>query len=100
MFIILVTFKKSREALSECLAEHRLFLDECYKKNHFIASGKNNIGTGGVIISQLTDKAHLEEVISEDPLYIKDIAEYKLIEFTPTKYHQAFSEFIENKGIE
>ena len=94
MFIVLVSFRKSLEMVNQHLTAHRSFLDECYEKNYFIASGQNEQGTGGVIISKLNIKSQLEEVIKQDPLYIHGIADYEVIEFTPTKYHQEFSSFI------
>jgi len=97
MFIVIVSFKKSQDVLNQNLLLHRNFLDECYAKNYFIASGQNSQATGGVIISQLSDRTKLEKIIKQDPLYVHDIAEYKFIEFTPTKYHKDFSSFIDQK---
>jgi len=94
--IVIVSFKKSLDVLNQHLASHRAYLDECYEKNYFIASGQNSLHTGGVIISQLSDKTKLEKIIKQDPLHIHDIADYEFMEFTPTKYHQGFSSFIDD----
>ena len=77
------------------IEEHREFLDNCYRKNYFIASGPKNPRTGGVIISQLSDRGSLEEILVSDPFSIYDIADYEIVEFLPTKYHAAFSTFLE-----
>ena len=45
----------------------------------------------------LNDKSQLEEIINQDQFHIHGIADYEFIEFTPVKYHQAFSNFIDNK---
>ena len=94
MFVILLTYKKSLELVDKYLEAHAQFLDECYKKNYFIVSGRKNPRTGGVIISQLTNRHELDSIIKEDPFNINQIADYDIIEFSPTKYHPDFSKFI------
>lgn len=98
MYIIHVTYKKSLDIVDQYLVEHRLFLDEGYKKNYFIASGPKNPRTGGVIISSLEDRAQLDEIMKRDPFYINGVAEYEYVEFTPVKYHPDFACFITNKS--
>ena len=97
MFIVLLTYKKSLELVDKYLAEHRDFLGNGYQQNFFIASGPRNPRTGGVLLSQLTDKSKLEEILKQDPFYIQDIADYEIIEFTPVKFHGKFSEFIKTQ---
>lgn len=94
MFIILVTYKKPVEIVDEHLAEHRIFLDEGYANNYFIASGMKIPRTGGVIISQLKNREQLQKIIEQDPFYALDIADYEIIEFTPTKFHKEFGSFL------
>lgn len=94
MFIVLLTYKKSLELVEEYLAEHAIFLDECYQKNYFVVSGRKNPRTGGVIISQLKDRSQLDDIIKQDPFYINQLSDYEVIEFIPTKHHPDFSGFI------
>lgn len=94
MFIIDITYKNSLELIDQYLAEHRVFLDHGYKNNYFITSGPKNPRTGGIIISQLTDIKQLEDILNKDPFKIHDIADYKIIEFMPTKHHADFKKFI------
>lgn len=95
MFIIEVTYKKSLEQIDQYLFEHRVFLDNSYRENYFIASGPKNPRTGGIIISQLKNREQLEKILKNDPFYIHDMADYKIIEFSPTKYHTNFATFID-----
>lgn len=95
MFIIMLHYKKPIEMVDQYLAEHRTFLDEGYKKNYFIASGPRNPRTGGVILSQLTDRQKLKEFLDQDPFCLNGVAEYEYIEFTPVKYHDKFLPYIE-----
>ncbi len=94
MFVILLSYKKSLEKVDAHLTAHRKFLDDNYQQNFFLVSGPRNPRTGGVIISQLTDRKHLQTVIEQDPFHIHQIADYEIIEFNPIKYHQDFARFV------
>jgi uncharacterized protein YciI len=96
MFLILLHYKQSIEKVDAYLLQHRAFLEEGYKNNCFIVSGPQNPRTGGVIISQLKNREQLETLLQADPFYLNQVADYEIIEFTPVKYHQHFSGFIEN----
>lgn len=95
MFIILLNYVKPLELVEKYLTQHREFLDYCYKNNFFIVSGPKNPRTGGIIISQLSNRAQIEELLKQDPFQTNHITEYELIEFNITKYHPEFSPFIE-----
>lgn len=96
MFVVILTYKKSLELVDQYLEEHIAFLNAAYKNNYFLASGRRNPRTGGVIISHLTDRAQLENLLAEDPFYSHEIAEYEIIEFTPSKYHQALAGLLQS----
>ena len=91
----MINYKKPLDIVEQHVAAHRSFLDQWYKKNYFVASGPRNPRTGGIMISQLKDRQQLMAILQQDPYYINDIADYEIIEFTPVKYHQNFSSFIE-----
>lgn len=95
MFIIQLNYKVAIEEVDQHLAEHRSFLEAGYQKNYFIASGPRNPRTGGVILSQLKDRVQLEKILSEDPFFMKEIADYDIVEFTPVKFHDDFKKFVE-----
>lgn len=94
MFVIQLHYKVAIEKVDQYLIEHRNFLEAGYQKNYFIASGPKNPRTGGIIISQLKDRAQLEKILSEDPFSIHGVADYEIMEFTPVKFHVDFSKFI------
>src|SRR5579872_3877821 len=95
MFIIILTYKKSLIEIDKYLAEHMDFLDKGYGDNFFVASGPKNPRNGGIIISQLKSRDQLEKILKLDPFNIHDVADFEIIEFSPTKYHTNFSSFIE-----
>lgn len=96
MFVILITYKKPIKDIDKHLAEHRKFLDNGYKDNFFVASGPKNPRNGGIIISQLKSRLQLENILKHDPFNLYDLADYEIIEFSPTKYHANFASFIES----
>lgn len=94
MFIVLITYQKPLSEVDQYLAAHRDFLSGGYEKNYLICSGPQNPRTGGVLLSQLSNRTTLEEFIANDPFYINKIASYEIIEFNPVKYHENFVPFI------
>lgn len=93
MFVVLLKYPESLEQIDAHLIAHREFLDEGYRKNYFVTSGPRVPRTGGIIISQLTDRTQLENILNNDPFKIHGLAEYEIIEFTPIKYHHDFENF-------
>lgn len=94
MFLINITYKKPLTEIDQHLAEHRNFLETGYQKNYFIVSGPRNPRTGGVILSQLTNREELLNILQQDPFIIHDVADYEVVEFVPVKYHKDFSCFV------
>lgn len=86
MFIVQLTYKTPLTEVDKYLQAHRQFLDYHYKQGLLIASGPLKPRTGGIIIAATSDRAHLEEVIKQDPYYLAEIADYQIIEFTPVKH--------------
>lgn len=95
MFIVNLIYKKPIEFIETHTAAHRAFLDECYKKNFFVASGPKIPRTGGIIISHLKNRAQLEEILKQDPFALHHLADYEITEFNPVKHHPDFSGFVQ-----
>lgn len=93
MFVVLLNYKKPLEDIDQHLVAHREFLEEGYKNNYFVVSGPQKPRTGGVVISQLTDRVQLEEILKQDPFCIHELADYQFIEFEPVMCNQGFSVF-------
>ena len=96
MFIINLTYKTQLEKVDNCLNEHVEFLNEQYELGNFIASGRKVPRTGGVILSKVNDKSELEKIIEKDPFKIKDLADYELIEFVPSKTSEQLNFLLES----
>lgn len=94
MFILLVDYKKSLQKVEENLEAHRQYLDKYYALRKFIFSGRRNPRTGGCILCNAVDEAEVKEIIKEDPFYYKEIADYRIIDVTLTKYAEGFEKFL------
>lgn len=84
MFITILTYKKPLSEVDRFLAAHREYLAKHYAAGDFIASGPQNPRIGGVIMMKATSRAAVDAIVAEDPFYINSIADYQIVEFTPT----------------
>lgn len=80
--------------VEENLEAHRAYLDKYYALGKFVCSGRRNPRTGGIIMCKADGKTEVENIIKEDPFHFKGIADYEIIDFTPTKYAPGFEKFI------
>lgn len=94
MFIIILKYKKTIEAVTKNLDAHITFLNKYYSQNKFICSGRQEPRIGGIIVCTAKNKEEVNSIILEDPFYKNDIAEYEIIEFIPSKYADGFEKFI------
>ncbi|MCB5109552.1 YciI family protein [Streptococcus mutans] len=94
MFIINLTYQKNLTEVEKHLEAHIQFLDTYYASGYFIASGRKNPRTGGIILAKAADLAEIERIISEDPFKINEIANYDIIEICPTKSSKAFEKVL------
>lgn len=86
MFIAILTYKKSLSEVDKYLQAHRDYLAEHYAAGDFIASGPRNPRIGGVIMIKAADRDVVNAIISQDPFNINTIADYQIVEFTPTMF--------------
>ncbi|ODC02615.1 GTP cyclohydrolase [Terasakiispira papahanaumokuakeensis] len=91
MFIVSLTYVCELSEIEKHLADHIQYLDAYYAKGVFLASGRKEPRTGGVILAQMDSRAALDQVLEQDPFKINGLAHYDVIEFTPTKTCEALS---------
>lgn len=84
MFIAILTYKKPLEEVDRFLQAHREYLAEHYAAGDFIASGPQTPRIGGVIMMKAESRETVNAIIAEDPFHINGIADYQIVEFTPT----------------
>lgn len=76
MMVVELTYKKSLEEVNKFLDQHRIFLKKYYDAGIFVASGPKDPRDGGVIIA-IADKTTIKKIVSNDPFYKNDIADYR-----------------------
>lgn len=87
MFIAILTYKKPLIEVDRFLAAHREYLAEHYAACDFIASGPQTPRVGGVIMIKADDRTVVDAIIAKDPFNINCIADYQIVEFTPTMFY-------------
>lgn len=86
MFIAILTYIKPLEEVDRNLQAHRDYLAEHYAAGDFIVSGPQGSRIGGVIMLKANNRAEVDIIISQDPFKINGIADYHVVEFTPTMF--------------
>ncbi|WP_329564918.1 YciI family protein [Kitasatospora sp. NBC_01266] len=85
MFVITLTYTVPLERIDELIPAHVEWLDRNYAAGTFLASGRREPRTGGVILAQAASPAALHAVLAEDPFNKAGAAQYQVVEFLPTK---------------
>lgn len=86
MFIAILTYKQPLSEVDRFLTAHRQYLAKHYAVGDFIASGPQTPRIGGVIMIKADSREAVEAIIAEDPFHINGIADYQIVEFTPTMF--------------
>ena len=94
MYIIILTYQKDLSEVEKHLEAHRTYLDKHYASGHFVASGAQVPRKGGVILCKAGSKEEILDLIAQDPFHEYRIAAYQIIEFTPTKFSEAFGKVL------
>lgn len=94
MYIIILTYQKDLSEVEKHLEAHRAYLDKHYASGYFIASGAQVPRKGGVILCKGDSKEEILDIIAQDPFHEHRIATYQIIEFTPTKFSEAFGKVL------
>ena len=97
MYIVFLSYKVPVEKIDRELEDHRLFLNEQYVLGNIHASGRLDPRTGGIILSMMKNKAELEKILENDPFKKKDMADYDIIEFMPSRACKELEFLIQEK---
>ncbi len=95
MFIINITYKVDLNEVDKHLEAHVAFLNKHYELKNFLASGRKVPRSGGIIIANAPSKLTVEQIIEEDPFKQYNLADYHIIEFTPSKTSKELEFLIE-----
>lgn len=86
MFIAILTYNKPLDVVDSHLKAHREYLAKHYAAGDFIASGPQSPRVGGVIMMKAESREAVNAIIAEAPFHINGIADYQIVEFTPTMF--------------
>ncbi|SLM61861.1 FIG00613393: hypothetical protein [Dickeya aquatica] len=71
------------------LESHVTWLKRGYEQGLFIASGRKNPRTGGVILARSIERAVLEDFLKQDPF--QAVARYEVTDFQPSMTSDSFA---------
>lgn len=92
MFVVSLTYKVDLSEVDRLIPAHVIYLEACYANGVFIASGRKEPRTGGVILAQAKSLEILNKVLEKDPFYIAGIADYEVTEFIPSMVAEGFEQ--------
>jgi uncharacterized protein YciI len=85
MFVITLTYKVPLHEVDEHIPAHVEWLEKHYDAGVLLASGRRVPRTGGVILARPVTREQIQKFIAGDPFQIHGIADYQVVEFTPSK---------------
>lgn len=94
MFVVELTYKVDFPTVDKLVPEHLVWLDKMFAAKQFLCSGAKKPRDGGFIIALTQDLQQLKQILAEDPFHIREVAEYRITEFTPTRYQPDFAKFV------
>lgn len=72
-------------------AAHHEYLKPLFLVDKLLTCGRQNTQTGGVIIAKEISREEFEEILKNDPFVVERVAQYNIIEFTPSFNHRNFT---------
>ena len=85
MFIIEIHYSAPLTAIDEALEDHKAWLDKQYDAGLFLASGRQEPRTGGIIIAADQPRDQVETIVRADPFAVRGLAQHTIIEFYPSR---------------
>ena len=84
MFILSLTYVKPTEEADRLMQPHMDWVNEGYDRGMFLASGRKNPRTGGVILAR-GEQAEVEAYVAADPFTVEGVAVYEVTEVAVTR---------------
>lgn len=84
MFVVLLSYTAPLAEVDRHLPAHREFLSANYATGTFLLSGRKQPRDGGVILAKAESREALEAILAQDPFQAHGVADYQIVEFTPT----------------
>jgi uncharacterized protein YciI len=85
VYLVVLEYLTDLAKIDAALEAHVRWLDAHYNAGLFLASGRREPRTGGVIFAR-GDRADVEAAVAADPFATLGLARHSLIEFLPSKF--------------
>lgn len=95
IFIVVLRYLVNMDIINATRPSHLEFLKKYYDEGVFFASGRQNSGSGGIILARAEDRKTLLSILHQDPFYTKNLAELQVFDFTPHNFSESFGQFME-----
>ena len=92
MYIVMIDYTDV-DRVDALMREHVRFLEECFRADVFLAAGRRNPRTGGVILARSPSREDLDEILRHDPFVREGAATYEIVEFRTSLYHPVLADF-------
>lgn len=102
MYVVFLRYRTSHKELSNKALAHKDYLAQHCQEGNFICCGPllSLPGPGELIISPLSRRQCLLDILHKDPFVATSMADVELIPFDPQDYCQKFSPFLRPKDKE
>lgn len=84
MFILSLTYVKPTEEADRLMQPHMDWVNAGYDSGMFLAAGRKNPRTGGVILAR-GERAEIEAYAAADPFTVEGVAVYEVTEVAVTR---------------
>lgn len=96
MYAVILRYKLPLSEVDKHLSAHREWLKQNYANGTFLVSGQKS-GAGGFILAAPMERSQLDSILASDPFGQNKVADYEIIEVTPTMADERLS-FLVNKS--
>lgn len=91
VFVVILDYVASLDEVDRLLPDHVSWLNANYEAGLFLASGRREPRTGGVILASGARDA-VESALAKDPFALGGVARHTLIEFHPSAFGGVFDQ--------
>ena len=85
MFLVILEYTADLDEIDAALPAHTAWLQTHYEAGLFLASGRREPRTGGVILAR-GERTAIDQAIREDPFAQRGLARATLIEWHPSRF--------------
>jgi uncharacterized protein YciI len=94
-FIVEVVYQQPFETFGDAVAQHRAYLDEGYKRGMILFSGPLVPRLGSIFVARAESAQALADFFERDPYKTRGLADFRFIQFDPTRYHPMLRSWFE-----